>query len=59
MKFIQGEDPKKTKISMDNEKRILNLVASFFHRPILVFLRGIAFILIFITTSLITYVCYF
>ena len=47
MKFIQGEDPKKTKRSTDNEKAILNLVSSFFNRPILVFLRGIAFRTIF------------
>ena len=47
LKFTHGEDPKKTKKSIDNEKAILNLVTSFFHRPILVYLRGLAFRTIF------------
>ena len=38
MKFIQGEDSKKTKKFINNEKGILKLVASFCHRPILAYL---------------------
>ena len=47
IKFVQGQDPKKTKKSIENEKAIINLVASFHNRPILVFLRGISFRTIF------------
>ena len=47
LRFTHGEDPKKTKKSIDNEKAILNLVTSFFHRSILVYLRGLAFRTIF------------
>ena len=47
LKFTHGEDPKKMKKSIDDEKAILKLVTPFIHRPILVYLRGIAFRTIF------------
>ena len=46
-KFTLGEDPKTPTKSIDNEKAILTLVRSFYNRPILVFVRGIAFRTIF------------
>ena len=43
LRFISGENPKKTKKSIEKEKSIMNLVNSFAYRPILLYLRGISF----------------
>ena len=43
LRFISGENPKKTKKSFEKEKSIINLVNSFTYRPILLYLRGISF----------------
>ena len=43
LRFISGENPKKTKKSIEKEKSIMNLVNSFAYRSILLYLRGISF----------------
>ena len=43
VRYICGEDPKKTKKSIQNEKSLINLVNSFAHRPTLLYLRGVSF----------------